>query len=80
MAEELTLISALARLPRGPGRGFRFVARDRSEVFHGYEELQQEAQRRAAFFGAAGLAKGDVVLAANSEGAAERLGHLLEER
>ncbi|MCY4167036.1 MAG: transcription-repair coupling factor [Rhodobacter sp.] len=28
----------------------------------------------------AGLAKGDVVLAANSEGAAERLGHLLEER
>lgn len=61
MAEELTLISALARLPRGPGRGFRFVARDRSEVFYGYEELQQEAQRRAAFFGAAGLAKGDRV-------------------
>jgi len=56
-----TLVSAMAKLRRGPGRGFRFVARDRSERYHAYEELQAEAERRAAHLRGRGLAKGDRV-------------------
>ena len=61
MTTELTLVNALSRLRRGPGRGFRFIARDRSERYFGYEELEAEAHRRAAYFAAMGLQKGDRV-------------------
>lgn len=59
MSENLTLVSALARLRRGPGRGFTFVGRDREERFFAYEALEAEAWRRAAFLKERGLNKGD---------------------
>lgn len=57
--ESLTLVSALARLRRGEGRGFTFVGRDRVERYYGYDELEQEAKRRAAHLAAQGTRKGD---------------------
>ena len=57
----LNLVTALARLRRGEGRGFRFVARDRSERYYPYEEMEAEAHRRAAHLAALGLQKGDRV-------------------
>ena len=59
MSENLTLVSAMARLRRGPGRGFTFVGRDREERFFAYEALESEAWRRAAFLQERGLKKGD---------------------
>ena len=61
MTEPTTLVSALARLPRGDARGFRFIARDRSERYFPYEALENEARRRAAILDAQGLQKGDRV-------------------
>ncbi|MFW6051166.1 MAG: fatty acyl-AMP ligase [Myxococcota bacterium] len=58
---DLTLVSALARLPRGPERGFRFIGTDREERYFPYEELEAEAHRRAAHLAAMGLRKGDRV-------------------
>lgn len=58
---DLTLVSALARLPRGPERGFRFIGTDREERCFPYEELEAEAHRRAAHLAAMGLRKGDRV-------------------
>lgn len=58
---DTTLVSALARLPRGTARGFRFIGRDRQERYYPFEELEAEAYRRAAFLGAMGLSKGDRV-------------------
>ncbi|MBX3250959.1 MAG: fatty acyl-AMP ligase [Myxococcales bacterium] len=59
MSDPLTLVSAMARLRRGPGRGFTFVGRDRQERYFPYEALEAEAWRRAAFIQALGLQKGD---------------------
>lgn len=59
--EEVTLVSSLARLPRGEARGFRFVGRDRQERYFSYEALEAEAYRRAAHLSALGLTKGDRV-------------------
>ena len=56
-----TLVSSLSALRRGPGRGFRFVARDRSEAYFPYETLEEEAHKRASKFAAMGLEKGDRV-------------------
>lgn len=56
-----TLVTALARLPRGEARGFRFIGRDRTERYYPYQELEAEAYRRAAFLAAMGLQKGDRV-------------------
>lgn len=60
-AQDLTLVSALARLPRGTERGFRFIGRDREERYYPYEALEAEALRRAAFLSTLGLTKGDRV-------------------
>ncbi len=51
----------MARLRRGEGRGFRFVARDRTETYFPYEDLEAEAHRRAALLAQRGLRKGDRV-------------------
>jgi fatty-acyl-CoA synthase len=56
-----TLVSALAELPRGKERGFRFYGTDRQERYFAYEDLEAEAHRRAAHLAALGLAKGDRV-------------------
>ena len=56
---DLTLVSAMARLRRGEGRGFTFMGRDRQERYFGYDELEAEAHRRAAFLQARGVKKGD---------------------
>ncbi len=58
---ETTLVSALARLPRGDARGFRFIGRDRVERYYPYEAMEAEAYRRAAHLAAMGLVKGDRV-------------------
>jgi len=60
-SEPVTLVSALRRLPRGEERGFRFIGRDRVERFYGYEQIEAEADRRAAHFAAMGVHKGDRV-------------------
>jgi fatty-acyl-CoA synthase len=64
----LTLISALTRLRRGPGRGFRFVSATGEERYYAYEELEAEARRRAAHLAAAGLEKGDRLALVIAEG------------
>lgn len=56
-----TLVEALFRLPDGDERGFRFHGLDRQERYYPYAEMRAEAERRAAFLSAAGLAKGDHV-------------------
>ncbi len=56
-----TLVDALARLPRGDARGFRFISRDRVERYYPYEALEAEAYRRAAHLASLGLTKGDRV-------------------
>ena len=56
---ELTLVSALSRLRRGPGRGFRFVTSKNEEHYYAYEAIEAEAHRRAAHFAALDLKKGD---------------------
>ncbi|MCA9574984.1 MAG: fatty acyl-AMP ligase [Polyangiales bacterium] len=59
--ETLTLVSTLARLPRGEGRGFTFIGRDRTERYYPYEAMEAEAQRRAAKLAELGLVKGQRV-------------------
>ena len=59
--ENLTLVSAMSKLRRGPGRGFTFVGRDRQEQYWAYESMEEEAHRRAAFLQAMGIGKGDRV-------------------
>ncbi|MEM9070143.1 MAG: fatty acyl-AMP ligase [Myxococcota bacterium] len=58
---ERTLVSSMTELRRGPARGFTFVGRDRQERYFGYDELEVEAHRRAAFLQAMGIQKGDRV-------------------
>ncbi len=57
----LTLVTALARLPRGDARGFTFIGRDRTERYYPYEKMEAEALRRAAKLAELGLQKGDRV-------------------
>ncbi|HEU5284683.1 MAG TPA: fatty acyl-AMP ligase [Burkholderiales bacterium] len=56
-----TLVDALAALPRGNARGFRFVSARGEEHYYPYEMLEREARRRAAKFVALGMNKGDRV-------------------
>lgn len=63
-----TLVAALERIPRREGRGFRFIGADGTERFFAYEELWQEANRRAAHLRAMGLAQGDRVALVIPEG------------
>ncbi len=64
----LTLVSAMSRLRRGPGRGFRFVTTKGEERFYAYEALEAEAHRRAAHLASLGLAKGDRLAIVVAEG------------
>jgi hypothetical protein len=43
-----TLVSCLAKTPRGDAHGFRFRSLDRPERFYSFESLQAEAEKRAA--------------------------------
>jgi fatty-acyl-CoA synthase len=63
-----TLVEALAALPRGTTRGFRFVGSDGQERYFPYEELEREAARRARLLIAAGLQQGDRVALVIPEG------------
>jgi fatty-acyl-CoA synthase len=54
-----TLVEALAALPRGDERGFRFRALDGSELYYPWREVEREAKRRGALLLATGLQKGD---------------------
>ncbi len=56
-----TLVEALTRLPGGEHRGFRFLGLDRQERYLPYAAMRAEAERRAAFLAASGLAPGDRV-------------------
>src|SRR5512139_234066 len=60
-SDSVTLVSALRRLPRGDARGFRFIGRDRTERYFPYQELEAEADRRAAHLAAQGIRQGDRV-------------------
>jgi len=64
----ITLVSAMARLPRGASRGFRFLTSKGEERFYAYEQLEAEAHRRAAHLAALGLAKGDRLAIVVAEG------------
>ena len=68
MAQPSTLVDALSRLPRGPERGFRFIAADASERFFSYETMEHEARRRAALLASLGVEKGDRVALVIPEG------------
>jgi acyl-CoA synthetase (AMP-forming)/AMP-acid ligase II len=57
--EARTVVDALERLPRRPGRGLRFVGTDGLERFFTYEQVWQEARRRAGHLAARGLRRGD---------------------
>lgn len=56
-----TLVSCLAKTPRGAAHGFRFRSLDAaaSERYLPFESLEQEAQRRAAHLQQLGLRQGD---------------------
>ena len=56
-----TLVEALARLPDGDARGFRFYGLDRQERYFPYAEMRAHAHRRAAHLSEAGLVPGDRV-------------------
>lgn len=63
-----TLVEALETLPRREGRTFTFVGSDRQERSYTYEEMWQQALRRAAHLSAMGLQKGDRVALVIPEG------------
>ncbi len=65
---DITLVSALSRLPRGSSRGFRFIDTAHEERFFAYEQMEAEARRRAALLQAKGLQKGDRVALVIPEG------------
>ena len=54
-----TLVEALAALPRGDDRGFRFRGLDGGDRYYPWREVEREAKRRAALLLTAGLHKGD---------------------
>lgn len=59
--DPVTLVEALERLPDGDERGFRFLGLDRQERYFPYAAMRAEAERRAAFLTAVGLAPGERV-------------------
>ena len=61
MNQPSTLVDALASLPRGEERGFRFRGLDGEEHYHSFSALENEANRRAALLAGLGLRKGDRV-------------------
>ena len=61
MNDQTTLVTVLARLPRGDARGFRFFGLDRTERFFSYEAMEAEAYRRGRHLVALGLEKGERV-------------------
>ncbi len=63
-----TFVEALARLPAGEARGFRFIASDGVERYFSYDSLRHEAERRAALIMGAGIKKGDRVALVIAEG------------
>jgi fatty-acyl-CoA synthase len=63
-----TFVHALETIPRREGRGFTFIGSDRKRRSYSYEELWQEANRRAAHLHAMGLEKGDRVALVIAEG------------
>jgi fatty-acyl-CoA synthase len=63
-----TFVHALETIPRREGRGFTFIGADRKRRSYSYEELWQEANRRAAHLHAMGLKKGDRVALVIAEG------------
>jgi fatty-acyl-CoA synthase len=54
-----TLVSCLSQTPRGASHGFRFRSLDASERYCSFEEVEAEAQRRAAQLYEMGLRAGD---------------------
>lgn len=54
-----TLVSCLAKTPRGSAHGFRFRSLDRPERFYSFEAFQAEAERRAAQLAQLDLKQGD---------------------
>lgn len=68
MAPPATLVEALARLPRGTARGFRFIAADGSERYFPYEQLEAEARRRAALLASLGISKDERIALVIPEG------------
>jgi fatty-acyl-CoA synthase len=62
-----TLVEAIAALPRGEARGFRFLTLAGEEHYHPYAQLTEQAQRRAAKLLALGLSRGDRVAIAVAE-------------
>jgi fatty-acyl-CoA synthase len=54
-----TLVSCLAKTPRGTQHGFRFRAIDGAERFYAFEALEAEAHRRAGQLQAIDLKQGD---------------------
>lgn len=63
-----TLVEALSALPRGPARGFRFIASDSREHYFPYEKLEHEAARRAGLLSELGIEKGDRIALVIAEG------------
>ncbi|MDB4972564.1 MAG: Pyoverdine chromophore precursor synthetase PvdL [Myxococcaceae bacterium] len=63
-----TLVEALAALPRGTARGFRFLGADGQERYFPYEALEAEALRRAGLLAQAGIEKADRVALVIPEG------------
>jgi len=63
-----TFVDALARLPAGEARGFRFIGSDGTERYFSYDSMRVEANRRAALLAGAGLGKGDRVALVIAEG------------
>ena len=62
------LVDALRRLRPRTERGFRFIASDRTERFFSYGEMEDEAMKRAAFFQALGMKKGERIALVLPEG------------
>ncbi len=56
--ESLTLVSAIARLPSDPDRGFRFIGFGPQERSFSWDELRREAGKRAAHLAGSGLSPG----------------------
>lgn len=63
-----TFVEALARLPAGEQRGFRFFSSAGEELYFSYDSLRREATRRAGLLSQAGVEKGDRVALVIPEG------------
>ncbi len=63
-----TFVEALARLPTGEARGFRFIGSDGLERYFSYDSMRTEAERRAALLMGAGIVQGDRIALVVAEG------------